>query len=134
MNDSQKNNEENWANRRKVKRREILEKFSFYVCIPKLGYTRHQVNDISELGIGFDIATLGEFTMQKDEVSELDFYLNQSLYLKLKINVVRSIEKAEMIQEVGAIFLDTETKAYQTFLTLVHFVDQLSESGEIQSI
>ena len=63
--------------RRKVKRREIVEKFSFYICVPKLGFTRHQVNDVSEMGIGFLIDTLGEFKLKMDESCDLQFYLNQ---------------------------------------------------------
>ena len=75
--------------RRKSKRREILEHFSFYLCIPKLGFARHKVNNVSETGIGFTIETLGEFKLAKDEQCNLQFYLNQSLYLPLKIQVVR---------------------------------------------
>lgn len=69
---------ENWVEKRRAKRRDIVDRFSFYVCIPKLGYTRHRVNDISELGIGFELETLGEFKLTKGEVCELDFYMNQS--------------------------------------------------------
>lgn len=118
--------------RRKAKRREVLEKFSFYICIPKLGLTRHSVNDVSELGIGFTINTLGEFKLLKDETCELHFYLNQSLYLAMKIQVMRQ-QDSEQLQEVGAVFLNTETPQYQTFLTLVKFVDQVTESGEFES-
>ena len=117
------------SERRKVKRREILEKFSFYICIPKMGFARHKVNDISELGIGFTIETLGgEFKLNSQEQVELHFYLNQSLYLPLKIQVMRQID-ASSTQEVGAVFLDTKTPVHQTFLTLVKFLDQISETG-----
>ncbi len=116
--------------RRQAKRRDVLEKFSFYICIPKLGYMRHNVQDISELGIGFLIDTLGEFKLASGETSELHFYLNQSLYLPLKIQVVRLQEK-DAIQEIGAVFLDRHTSQYQTFLTLVKFVDQVTEFGEL---
>jgi hypothetical protein len=121
----------NWVEKRRVKRREILERFSFYICVPKLGYTRHKVNDISELGIGFMIDTLGEFKMIHQETCDLQFYLNQSLYLSLKIQAVRIIERPEHMQEIGAIFLDTESTTHQTFLTLVKLVDQLSETAEL---
>ena len=116
--------------RRQANRREVLEKFSFYLCIPKLGYTRHQVNDVSELGIGFTLETLGEFKLTNGETCDLQFYLNQSLYLSLKIQIVRQIDK-DTLQELGAVFLDRNTPQYQTFLTLVKFVDQVTESGEM---
>ncbi|NDG83539.1 MAG: PilZ domain-containing protein [Proteobacteria bacterium] len=115
--------------KRKAKRREIVDQFSFYVCVPKLGYTRHKVKDISEIGIGFEIETLGEFKLQKGEVCELQFYLNQSLHLSLQIEVMRQIDH-EATQEVGASFVDQKSNAHATFSTLVKLVDQLSEFAE----
>ena len=117
--------------RRKAKRREILDHFSFYICIPKLGFTRHQVNNISELGIGFSLDTLGEFKLQKDEECDLQFYLNQSLYLPLKIQTVRAEEDGNT-QKVGALFINTQSNEYQTLLTLVKLLDQLEHFGELK--
>ena len=120
--------------RRQAKRREILEKFSFYICVPKLGFTRHQVNDVSELGIGFTVETLGQFKLAQSETCELHFYLNQSLYLPLQIQVMRLIEKDGTLQEVGAVFSDRNSPQFQTFLTLVKFLDQVTESAELLEI
>ncbi len=117
--------------RRKAKRREILDHFSFYICIPKLGFTRHQVNNIIELGIGFSLDTLGEFKLQKDEECDLQFYLNQSLYLPLKIQTVRAEEDGNT-QKVGALFINTQSNEYQTLLTLVKLLDQLEHFGELK--
>lgn len=117
------------AERRRVKRREILENFSFYICIPKLGYTRHKVNDISELGIGFMVETLGEFRLVNQETCELQFYLNQSLYLPMQIQVVRAMDRPELVQEVGAIFTEMNDSAHDTFVTLVKLVDQMTETA-----
>ena len=69
---SHQNNE-----KRKSKRREILEYFSFYACVPKIGYTRLKVNNVSETGIGFTIETFGEIKLAKDDQCDLQFYLNQ---------------------------------------------------------
>ena len=120
---------ENSPEKRRAQRRHIVDRFSFYVCIPKLGYTRHRVNDISELGIGFELETLGEFKLTKGEVCELDFYMNQSLYLPLQIEVVRQIDR-ETTQLIGASFVDIQSNTQLTFNTLVTLVDQLSEFGE----
>ena len=117
------------AERRRVKRREILENFSFYICIPKLGYTRHKVNDVSELGIGFMVETLGEFRLVNQETCELQFYLNQSLYLPMQIQVVRAMDRPELVQEVGAIFTEMNDSAHDTFVTLVKLVDQMTETA-----
>ena len=123
-------NSKSGAERRQADRREIIDQFSFYICIPKLGFTRHQVNDVSELGIGFTLDTLGEFKLKKDETCELQFYLNQSLFLKLDIKVMRQIDSAAT-QEVGATFLNQESPQYQTLLTIVRLIDQLAEAGSL---
>jgi hypothetical protein len=120
---------DNWVEKRRAKRRDIVDRFSFYVCIPKLGYTRHKVNDVSELGIGFELETLGEFKLSKGEVCELDFYMNQSLYLPLQIEVMRHVDH-ETTQLIGAAFVDVQSATQLTFNTLVKLVDQLSEVGE----
>lgn len=112
--------------KRKSKRLDILEHFSFFVSIPKFGTTKLHVNDISELGVGFVIDTLGEFKMKKDEKVDLNFYLNQTLFIPLKIQVMRVID-ADSTQDIGAVFLETGSNEHKTFLTLVKFVDELSE-------
>ncbi len=115
--------------RRKSKRRQILEHFSFYIQIPKLGPARHRVLDLSEFGIGFLVESLGGvFTLKHDEKVELHLYLNQSLFLPLNIQVTRQDQSSET-QQVGAVFLDTKSNQYQTYLSLVKFLDQLSEFG-----
>ena len=119
----------NGAERRKAKRRDILENFSFYIQLPKFGPARLRVKDVSEFGVGFDVQTMGgTFVLQKGEKADLHFYLNQSLFLDLKIEVVR-FDLKDDDQHVGAIFLDTNTNQYQTYLTLVKFLDQLGDFG-----
>ncbi len=118
--------------RRKTKRRSILDHFSFYVNVPKLGSTRLNLIDVSEMGIGFEIETLGEFRLAKNEECELNFYLNQSLFLPLKIQVTRLEEVGEK-QKIGAVFLDTTTQQHATFLTLVKLLDQLVEFGVLRT-
>ncbi len=118
------------SERRKTKRLDILEVFSFYICVPSLGLTRHKVDDVSEMGIGFTLDTLGEIKLANGQSCELQFYINQSLFFPLKIQVVRAFEEGEK-QRIGAVFLETKSKGYQTFLTLVNLVDQLSDVGQL---
>ena len=119
------------AERRKTSRRNILDQFSFYVSVPRLGNNRLKVNDVSEMGIGFVVETLGQFRLEKDEQVDLHFYLNQSLFLPLRIQAVRLQEEGDE-QLVGAVFLDTHTNQHATFLTLVKLLDQLSEFATSQ--
>lgn len=116
------------ADRRKSKRRAVLDHFAFYVSIPKLGATKLKVNDVSETGVGFTIDTLGQFKLNVNEQTDLHFYLNQSLFLPLKIQIVRQQEEGEQ-QHLGAVFLETQTPQHQTLLTLVKLLDQLVDFG-----
>lgn len=118
--------------RRKNSRRAILDHFSFYVSIPKLGGSRLKVLDVSEMGIGFHVSTLGEFKLNPDEICELHFYVNQSLFLPLMIQVARQIDENQL-QKIGAVFLDTTTPQHQAFLTLVKLLDQLVDVGVIRT-
>lgn len=120
----------NWTEKRRAKRREILERFSFFVCIPKLGMARHQVRDVSEAGIGFTLETLGEFKLKTGEECELHFYLNPSLYLPATIRVVRERDSADE-QAIGAEFTGPHAGS-EAWTALVKLIDQLSESDGIR--
>lgn len=116
--------------RRKSMRRKILDSFAFYVQVPKLGTARHKLDNLSETGLGFFIDSLGgTFTLKKDEILDIHFHLNPSLYLKLKVQVMREDLKDDL-QEIGALLLETQSTPYQTYLNLVQFLDKLAEAGE----
>jgi hypothetical protein len=118
-----------WSEKRKSRRHEIIDQFSFYVCVPKLGWARHKVSDISDSGIRIEIETLGEFRLALGETTDLLFYMNQSLHLSLQIEVVRQTDHGS-VQQVGATFRNPESDEQKTFTTLVKLVDQLSEFGK----
>ncbi len=120
----------NWTEKRRTKRREILDRFSFFVCIPKLGMARHRVQDVSEAGIGFTIDTLGEFKLKTGEECELHFYMNPSLYLPAMIRVVRELDSEEE-QSVGAEFTGPHAGS-EAWTTFVKLIDQLSESDGVR--
>jgi hypothetical protein len=119
-----------WTEKRRAKRREILERFSFFICIPKLGMARHRVRDVSEAGIGFILETLGEFKLKTGEECELHFYMNPSLYLPATIRVVRERDSADE-QVIGAEFTGPHAGS-EAWTALVRLIDQLSESDGVR--
>jgi hypothetical protein len=123
-------NSSGWTEKRRARRREILERFSFFVCIPKLGLARHHVQDISELGIGFRLETLGEFKLVHGEDCELHFYMNPTLYLPVRIRVVRETLNGEE-QSIGA-ELTTPPEGREAWLALVKLIDQLTLSEGVR--
>ena len=122
--------------RRQAPRRPILETFSVFCVVPKKGFNRLQIHDMSELGMRFDLDSEGEpqdtFPVKKGESLEVHFYLNQSLYLPLAMEVNR-LEAGESIRRIGASFQDTQGKAYKAFRSFLTMLDAISEVAEITS-
>jgi hypothetical protein len=124
------------AERRRVQRRPVLDSFSMFVVVPKKGVHRLKVHDISNLGVGFDLDIEGEafedFPVKKAEQFELHLYLNQSLYLPLKVEVVR-VENAGMVRRIGAEFVDREGNGYKALQAFVQMIDAVVLAGRIGS-
>ena len=122
--------------RRRAKRRPILDSFSLFVSVPKKGPHRLKVHDVSDLGLGFDLDAEGEsltdFLIQNGEMLEVHFYLNQSLYLPLRAEVTRIVTKAD-VRQVGAEFVDkASSKAYKAYLAFLVMLDSLAEIGKVE--
>ncbi len=120
--------------RRKSQRRPILETFSLFVVVPKKGDHRLQVHDLSDQGVGFDIDTEGEsisdFPLKAGETFELNFYLNQSLYIPLMVKVAR-IEETGVVRRIGAEFVKKDSKGFQALNAFVKLLDSLLEAAEL---
>src|SRR5688572_993344 len=113
------------ADRRRSKRRPILDTFSLFVVLPKKGAHRLAVHDVSELGLRFDLNLEGEeaaeFPITNGERLELHFYLNQSLFLPLPVQIVR-VESGGPVIRAGAEIVDAAAPAsqgYQAFLAML---------------
>ena len=111
--------------RRRARRRPIVDTFSCFVSIPKRGSHRLHVYDLSELGVGFDFDIDGEdlqaHPITIDDVFELHFYMNQSLFIPLQIRVAR-IEDKKSKRKIGAEFVDAKSdscRAIQSFLKMI---------------
>jgi len=122
--------------RRRARRRPILSTFSVFVVIPKKGMHRLQVHDISELGVGFDLDLEGEeasgFRLQMGEPLDLRFYLNQSLFIPLSIQVARVDEKGT-VRRVGAEFEEKNSQAYQAFAAFLQMLDKIADIVQVDA-
>ena len=114
--------------RRNARRRPLLESFSFFVVVPRKGVHRLRIHDVSDLGMLFDLDMEGEsqldFPLVKGEVLDVQFYLNQSLYLPLSVQVAR-IEKHDTMRRVGTEIADTKSKSYKAFLSFLTMLDAI---------
>lgn len=120
--------------RRRSKRRPILDSFSLFCVVPKKGVHRLTVHDLSDLGIGFDLDIEGEnfdeFPIKLKEKLEIQLYLNQSLYLNLEGNVAR-LEDDKGIRRVGAELTDRSSQAYKAYVAFIQMLDLVADVAKV---
>jgi hypothetical protein len=129
--------EKEGIDRRGSRRRPILESFSFFVVVPKKGFHRLRVVDVSDTGVGFDYDIIGEmkdaFPVKIGEHFDLQFYLNQTLFIPLKVKVMR-IDDSKVIRRVGAEFVQSGTPEHQGMIAILDMIDKVSEIVQFDSI
>jgi hypothetical protein len=122
--------------RRRAVRRPLLDSFSLFVVVPKKGGYRLKVHDVSDFGLGFDLDAEGESASDFPAVSgdryALRFYLNQTLYLPLQVQLVRIEEKGRQ-RRVGVEIVDRSTPGYRAFAAFLRMLDALHEGGRMDS-
>lgn len=128
--------EKTGIDRRGSRRRPILESFSFFVVVPKKGFHRLRVVDLSDTGVGFDYDIVGEmkeaFPVKTGETFELQFYLNQTLYFPMNVKVAR-IDDSKVLRRIGAEFTATGTPEHQGLLAVLDMIDKVSEIVQFDS-
>jgi hypothetical protein len=122
--------------KRKFKRRPILSTFSMAVVIPKKGGHRLTVHDVSDQGLGFDFDLEGEsqadFPLKSGEVLDVELYLNQSLYIPLKVKVIRLTQK-DSVRQVGAELTEKSTPQHKALVSFLNMLDQITEVAKIDT-
>lgn len=124
------------SERRRTHRRNLLKTFAFFVVVPKKGAHRLPVHDLSEEGIGFDLdiegEMIGESPIQFGDVLDLRFYLNHSLYIPLKIQIVRA-EEINQIRRIGASFSELGSPGHQACIKMLQMLDELNNIAKIDT-
>jgi hypothetical protein len=120
--------------RRRSRRRPILDSFSLFLVIPKKGPHRLPIHDVSKEGIGFSLDTEGEapetFPLEVSETLQLRLYLNQTLYLPLTMTAVR-IERVGNVRRAGATFEDRASKSYKAYVSFHQMLDDFVEAAHL---
>ena len=121
--------------RRKSKRRKILDTFSVSAVVPRKGGYRLPVHDLSEDGIGFDYDTDGEpagdSNLKHGDKIEVHLYLNQSLYLMLPVTIARIEEGKTSVRRLGAEFHDAKSPDIQALACFMAFIDAATELPQV---
>jgi hypothetical protein len=116
-----------------------LATFSVFVVVPKKGLHRLEVHNISENGMGFDLDLAGEsphdYPAQVGDSVEFRFYLNQSLFIPLKIQITRVDEQEGGHRRIGAEFQEGQkkTQSYKAFLSLLKLLDNIVDELKIDN-
>jgi len=125
------------AERRRFKRRPILETFSLFVVVPKKGSHRLPVHDVSDSGIGFDLDIDGEnfseFPLKSGERLDVQLYLNQTLFLPVTVQVAR-IEDTASVRRIGAELVNPDSPSSKAFAAFLTMLDLVTEAGEIVGV
>ncbi len=122
--------------RRQAKRRPVLESFSVFISLPKVAPVRLKVIDVSEMGMGFEIASAQKSAidrvLQSGEKVEILFHMNPSFSLHLNLKVVRVEDQKNDLWVVGCQFSSSPKErgeGFDAFIAFVHLVDQLARSA-----
>jgi hypothetical protein len=122
----------NVTEKRRSPRRPVLDTFSVFAVVPRKGMHRLPVHDLSEHGMSLDVDTEGEdlkaVPLTQGERLEVHFYLNQSLYLPLQMQLVR-ITEARGVRQVGAQFADEKSAGYQAFIAFLKMLELLDAAA-----
>ncbi len=120
--------------RRKANRRPILDTFSVFAVIPKKGPHRLTLLDVSDMGIGVIVDTEGEtaadFPVKNGDTLEVQFYLNQSLYLPLAIKVMR-VETKNGLRQVGGELVNAQSAGHKGYVSFIAMLDSLTDVARI---
>lgn len=130
------NAENQGIDRRRTRRRPIIETFSMFCVVPKKGPYRLAIHDVSDQGIGFDLDMDGEdtqaFALKLGEQLEVHLYLNQSLYLPLSVKVARievrnGQDSAQgKVRRIGA-ELDSKDPVHAGFAAFLKMLDAIAD-------
>ncbi len=119
--------------RRRSPRVPILETFSVFAVIPKKGPYRLRVHDLSAIGVRFDLDLEDEaepLNLKSGEKLDFHLYLNQSLFLPLRLQVVR-VQEEKQVRTLGAEFIELEDAAREAVASFVGMLEAIAEVGVV---
>lgn len=121
----------NPAEKRRARRRPVLDTFSLFAVVPDKAPLRLPIHDVSELGIGFGLDVEGEdqslFPVKQGEQLEIRLYLNQSMYLPLAAKVARVVD-SNGVRKIGAEFVAKSSKGYKGLVAFIEMLDEIVEA------
>jgi hypothetical protein len=126
--------------RRRARRRPILDTFLISAQLPALGPYRLEVEDLSEVGIGLRLeeqmlSEVGISPPRLGETLELKLYLNTSLFIPLRIRVARALRREDERQIlVGGDFEGSSEGAVHAVRSFLGVLDLLVDAVRMDPV
>ena len=122
----------NSAERRRSRRRPVLDRFAVFVVAQGKAPHRLPLRDVSDLGIGFqmdsDSGASELLGVAVGDSLDIQLYINQSLHIPLKIEVVRIYQQeSEGPHLVGASIQELYSGGYKAFTSFIQLLDALAD-------
>lgn len=113
------------AERRRYRRRIVLDSFHVFLTVPKNGENKIYLKDISENGFAFESDKRNSFSLS--QTLECAFYINAGLSVPLKVRVahIRPLENGSKL--TGVEVLPNQDKSHQALIIFVKLLDQLTK-------
>jgi hypothetical protein len=120
--------------RRKHRRRPILDSFSVFAVAPSLGPMRLKLIDVSEMGVGLEFGeeSVGLSIPQVGTKIGILLYLNPSLFLPLDLEVVR-LDSGKTTR-LGAVILNPTTPGVLAVHAFLQMIDRISEVAQFDAL
>ena len=127
-------NEKN-SERRGSQRLLVVDSFALFVTLPKRPFLKLKIYDVSATGLQCDVVVEGEpdgsFSVAPNEELDVHLYLNQFLFLPLRVRVAR-IDQSGPTRRIGAEIIAKGTKSYESYTAFVKMLETLPGAAQFK--
>lgn len=131
-----KNSSSSGAERRKSRRRPVLESFALFAVVPKAGSHRLPVHDLSDDGMRLDLDADGEgpdnVAVAVGDLIDVHLYVNRSLYLPLTLKITR-VETQDSVRRLGVQLQELTSPTSAAYGQFLKMLDLLAEVGHLRT-
>ena len=127
--DSEREGSENHIERRKFRRRQVLDTFHVFLCVQKRGLGKLKLKDISENGFAFEAEPEDKF--KRDDMVECLFFINPGLSFPLNFRVAYVESDRDGAQIIGAEIKNVDSKLHNAYISFVKLLDQLAKLTDL---
>ena len=123
------------SERRGSQRLPVVDSFALFVTLPKRPFLKLKIYDVSASGLQCDVVIEGEpsdsFSVSPNEELDVHLYLNQFLFLPLKVRVAR-VDQSGPTRRIGAEIVGKGTKTFESYTAFVKMLETLPGAAQFK--